>query len=177
MKKGLALILTLVLLVALVCTPAFAEREGVDDPTNNTNVNVNVTMDVSVEHKYFVDIEFPTDMTFTYSISQEWDPDTYSYVDTKDAPNGWSGTKEITITNHSDQPIKYSVSKVVTNDEYGDLGIELANGNGTIEACTVGTQDGSKNATFSIDVNGVPDEALKDKTVTLGQITIAITKV
>ena len=175
MKRMLATALAVLMLMSLCCTSALAVA-GVDDPTSNTQVPVEVTMDLDTTHKYFVDIDYPQPLVFSYNSSVEWDPEEYSYVgrETADMPNGWSDPQTIRITNHSDLPIRYSVAASVTNRNYGDLGIDVEGGSGSIAACAPGTVLGSKFAEFTIGITGVPSNSLDGMQVTLGAIDIAI---
>ena len=175
MKKLLATALTALMLMSLCCTSALAAN-GVDDPTSNTQVPVEITMDLDMAHKYLVDIDYPDPMVFTYSSAVQWDPDSYSYVSKENAstPDGWSDPQSIRITNHSDMPISYDATASVTNRNYGDLGISIGNGSGSIAACGIGTVRGSKFAEFSIGITGVPSDSLDGKQVTLGSVDIAI---
>ena len=174
MKRLLATVLTALMLASLCCMSALAAN-GVDDPTSTTQVPVQVTMDLETNHKYLVDIDYPDPMVVTYSSSVQWDPESYSYVGKENAaPDGWSDPQSIRITNHSDMPISYAASASVTNQNYGNLGINVQGGTGTIAACAPGTVRGSKFAEFSIGITGVPSASLDGKQVTLGSIDIAI---
>ena len=175
MKRLLATALATLMLASLCCTSALAVT-GVDDPTSNTEVPVQITMDMDTDHKYFVDIDYPDPMVFTYSSSVQWDPESYSYVgaESADVPAGWSAPQTIRITNHSDMPINYAATAAVTNRNYGDLGIDIQSGSGNIAACAPGTVRGTQFAEFSIGITGVPSESLDGKQVTLGSIDIAI---
>lgn len=177
MKKILSIVLVLALSVSLLCVPALAAgREGKDTPDSDTSYAVTIKMDGGeVIHKYYVDIDYPTSLVFTYTKGESvWDPNDYAYDVADD--DGWDGAKSFKITNHSDQAIHYEASASITNNTYGDLEIVVSNGEADIAACQVGDADGARNATFTVGISGVPNENLTDRAVGLGVVRILISK-
>ena len=173
MKKVLTLFLVLVLVTALVCTPAFAEREGVDDPTNNTNVNVDVTLNVSVEHKYFVDIEYPTDMTFTYTEESihTWNASDHSYRTS--TWGSWDKSKAtITVTNHSNVDVKVKITFTPVEGT-GITGV-LKKGSARLKAGAVGEYSNADSMTATLTLRGKPTEAVTSEGVKVGSILVTI---
>ena len=177
MKKLLSIALALALAVSLFCAPASAARVGTDSPDSSTNYDVSIKLEEgTVIHKYYVDIEYPTSLVFTYTKGGDtWDPDSYTY--TEGAAGSWSDAATFKIVNHSDQPIQYVATANVTDDSYGaDLSINVGSGSANIAACQVGDTDGSRFGTFTVGVSGTPNDALTSTPVELGFVNIVISK-
>ena len=176
MKKVLSFVLALVMMTTLLCSPALAARVGTDSPDQTTVQDIKIKLDpAGIVHKYCIDIEFPDPLVFTYSEEGgTWDPEEYNYVGGGVA--GWSGNGNIKITNHSDMPVEYVVSTQDVVATYGALTVNVANGTGEIERCTVGTAVGSKNATAVLSISGPPNSALTTTAVKLGEVKVVISK-
>lgn len=171
MKKILAIALCVVLCFCMA-VPAFAAGTPAADFTNETKgEDVNITISGAVVHVYHVEIVF-NNPTFTYSSGSKWNPDTYKYEHGTTA--NWGGTGTVTITNHSDLPVNYTVEKANVVNTYGDLDIKVTDGTGTIVKCNVGDDIGSHNATVNFTVTGVPTVA-EITAQKLGEITVTIT--
>lgn len=177
MKRLLATALTALMLMSLCCTPAIAAPPpAADDPSGfGQSAEVKITVDMDVNHKYSIDITYPT-MVFTYNSTKEWVPGEYSYQETH-ADAGWSDPQTVTITNHSDMPIKYTVTASVFHATYkDDLDIDITNGEAEIGACTIYTTPGDMKEAFTVGVSGTPGQGSNDQTVTLGSLNIAFNK-
>lgn len=174
MKKILSFVLALVMMTTLLCSPAMAARVGTDSPDQTMTQDIKIQLDPGgIVHKYCNDIEFPDPIVFTYDEAVGiWDPEKYAYTGGGSA--GWSGNGDIKITNHSDMPVKYVVSTQDVVATYGALTVNVANGNGLIEGCTVGTAVGSKNATAVLSISGTPNNALTTSAVKLGEVKVVI---
>lgn len=175
MKKIFAIVLCVVFCLCMA-VPAFA-ADGEPEatyPGQTGGADVKITITGEVVHVYLVDIEF-NDITFVYnSDGYKWNPNDYQY---EHNTNGtWTGEGNLKIINHSDKPVTYKVETANVSTAYGPLSINLAGStDGTIDACTVGTTKGSKNAVATYTVSGTP-------TVTsitaqkLGEIKVTISK-
>jgi len=173
MKKLLSAVLAVMLLAGL-CTTAFAV--GTDTLDINNEVPVSITTDQDVKHKYSADIDYDNPMVFTYTSKTQWNPKDYTYDNQENAAApGWSPAKNVRITNHSDMPVKFTATATVTNNSYGDLDIVVTGGSGTIEKCTPTTQLGSMFADFTVGVAGIPTAGVNVSQVTLGTLNIRIT--
>lgn len=174
MKKAIISAMLCVAMCLCLVLPAFAaEGQTEAEYTGNTDsTDVKVTINGDVIHVYSVDINFNVP-TFTYSTGSKWDPDNYQYKPSETAT--WAGEGTVTITNHSDLPVNYTVTAENVVNTYGPLDIVVANGTGTIAKCEVGTARGSMNAKATFTVSGTPtvSEITAQK---LGEIKVTITK-
>lgn len=171
-KKILSIALCVALCFGMVL-PAFAAGTvEADYHGQNGKADVNISINGDVVHVYYVDIQF-TNPTFTYSSGSKWNPDNYQYEPSTGAT--WNGEGTVTIINHSDLPVNYTVVKENVVNTYGPLDIEVTGGTGTIEKCNVGDARGSHNATATFKVTGTPtvSEITAQK---LGEIKVTITK-
>lgn len=174
MKKRM-FVLAMVLVLSLLCSVSAFAAEGTPEATytgQSDKSDVNITINGEVVHVYLVDITF-TPGTFTYSTGMKWDPDTYTYI-----PNGtpaWTGEGSVTITNHSDLPVNYTVEKQSLVADFGPLDIVVTGGTGMIEKCNVGDAPNSHNASATWKVSGTPtvSEISNQK---LGEILVTISK-
>lgn len=172
MKKILAIALCVVLCFCMA-VPAFAAgTEEANYEGQSDKQDVNITVSGAVVHVYHVEILF-NNPTFTYASGSKWNPETYKYEHGTTA--NWGGTGTVTITNHSDLPVSYTVEKANVVNTYGDLDIKVTDGTGTIVKCNVGDEIGSHNATVNFTVTGVPTVA-EITAQKLGEITVKITK-
>lgn len=176
MKKLLSVAIILAIAVSLFCAPVSASRVGTDSPDQTVSTDVTIQLDDAGKiNKYYVDINYPTSMLFTYTIEGDtWDPDSYTYIEGE--VTGWSAPKEFSVVNHSDMPIKYVATASVTDDSYGDVGISVSGGTGTVTGCAPGDAVGSHSASFSVSVEGVPNANLTSTEVKLGHVDVVISK-
>lgn len=171
MKKILAIALCVVLCFCMA-VPAFADgTPEADYKGQSDKQDVHITISGAVVHVYLVDIVFDNP-TFTYSSGSKWNPDTYQYEHGTTAT--WGGTGTITITNHSDLPVNYTVKAENVVTTYGALDIEVTGATGTIEKCNVGDDIGSHNKTATFNVKGTPTVA-EITAQKLGEIKVTIT--
>ena len=173
MKKIISLALAIVMLACLLCMPAYAERTGSDSPNQSVSAEVQVRVDENaINHKYSVDIDYADDvLVFTYTKHGTWDPESYEY---SEAWGEWD-THTITITNHSDMPIKYTATANVTEKGYGDLDIAMENSTNTIAACYPGISQTGQFAEIVLTIDGIPNDNLDETPKKLGNINISIT--
>ena len=173
MKKKIFAVALCAVLCFCMALPTFAAGTEAPAYTGETkSADVNVTISGDLVHVYLVDIAFTTP-TFTYSSGSKWNPETYQYEPSTTAT--WAGTGTVTITNHSDLEVKYTVDKANVVGTYGPLDITVANGTGTIAKCNVGDARGSHNATATFTVTGTPTVA-EINAQKLGEIKVTITK-
>ncbi len=174
MKKILVCVMILALCLCAT-VPSFAAGTKEADYNGETgNKDVNITIDGEVVHVYLVDIVF-NDPTFKYSTGSVWDPENYVYKPSDDATATWQGEGKVTITNHSDLSVNYTVERKDVVSTYGPLEINVADGTGTIEKCEVGDVKGSHNATATYTISGKPTVS-EIKAQKLGSILVTITK-
>ncbi len=159
MKKFLSLTLVLAMLAAMLCIPTFAAKETLEG-AGSQDIDVYLELNGSVQHKYSVDIDYDS-MTFIYNASGfKWNISengySYSYGD-----SDWTtDTQTVKITNHSDMPIKYTVT-METVEAYDALTFELSNPTKNLPACTPDTTYGSNNGTVGVTVSGdLPADAV-----------------
>lgn len=178
MKKLLVIILS----VAMLCTAsvaAFAANPitSITDGWNSDSFDVNGTYvpGSTTSTVYYVDITWGS-MEFTYTDAAEgtWDPQNHKY--TGSTPAAWScedGANKITVTNHSNAPVKATLKYETAT------GFDAITGtfdNGTLNLATaVGTaKDNAPAATALLTLSGAlsKDTAANTKigtvTVTLG---------
>lgn len=163
---------------ALVClcmaVSVFAADAGTEGEFTGKSgsQDVNITIGGDIVHSYLVDIEFTTPV-FEYSSGSLWDPENYVYVPNSEAT--WKGEGTVKITNHSDLKVDYTVESENVVSTYGPLQINVTDGTGTIEKCSVGDVKGSHFATAKFAVNGTPTVA-EISSQKLGEIKVTISK-
>ena len=152
MKKIFSMGLALSMAVALLCNPVMAERQGKDTPDFGASADVKIMFDPGdLVNKYYLDVEFEN-MKFVYHEgSRDWDPEKHEYDNIVDG--AWEGNGGLTMVNHSDQAVKYSVTGELTVETYGRLSIVVdeATKSGIIAACAEGAQNG---VSASTEVSG-----------------------
>lgn len=171
MKKFLSLTLVLAMLAAMLCIPTFAATlPGPQD------IPVYLELSGEVIHKYSVDIEYG-DMTFKYSSGSEWnviENQGYSYSSSE---GSWTeDTRTVTIYNHSDLAIGYTVS-MVEDPKYKDaLDYTLTGATNQLAACTTSTPYGTIKGTVDVKVSGsLPSGAANNDP--LGTLKVTFTAV
>lgn len=179
MKKILVCVMILALCLCATVSSFAADTttKGLQ-PDQSASGDVNITVNGEPTHVYSVDVTF-NNAEFTYSVGMIWDPDDYVYKPATE--HEWSGEGKVTIINHSDLPVNYTVESTVETNAFGTLSINVVdNGNetktkGTIAKCNVGDKSGSHYATATYTVSGTPtvSEITAQK---LGSITVTISK-
>ena len=187
MKKLISILVAVMMIVSLFAVNAFAydidatsgngtfEGEIKDNFGGSTSVDVEIQINGDINHRYAVDIIFNAPV-FTLSTGATWHPSEHQYV--HETPVVWNGTGNVTVENHSDQPITYAAEAAVTATQFGDLAI-VFNGADTyapitatqIEKCTVGGT--APVAEFTYGVVGTPIVAELTATK-LGTITVTV---
>lgn len=177
MKKILVCVMILALCLCATVSSFAADAKGLQ-PDQSASGDVNITVNGEPTHVYSVDVTF-NNAEFTYSVGMIWDPDNYVYKPATE--HEWSGEGTVTIINHSDLPVNYTVESTVDTTEFGTLSINVVDkGNetgtkGTIAKCNVGDVKYSHKASATYTVSGTPtvSEITAQK---LGSITVTISK-
>lgn len=137
MKKLFALVLAVVMICAM-STSVFAERvvggsDGVaafDPKDSSANLAISATIG-DTNHRYAIDIEFPT-MTFEVAGSNlTWDVNKLEYV-TTGSTTLTDKTFNITITNYSDLSVWYKVA-ITDNDNTDGVEVDATHATGDLE--------------------------------------------
>lgn len=149
MKKFLSLTLVLAMLAAMLCIPTFAAT--LPDPFD---IPVKLGLSGEVIHKYSVDIEYG-DMTFKYNASgSEWNVSENGYSYSSNESSWTTDTRTVTIYNHSDLAIGYTVT-MVEDPKYKDaLDYTLTGATHQLAACTTSTPYGTIKGTVDVTVSG-----------------------
>lgn len=173
-KKIFGVVIAVAICLCMTVVSFAAGTEANDYTGDNSQADVNVTINGNVIHVYSVEIEFTSTPTFTYSTGSKWDPDNYQYKPNNDSAT-WTGSGAVKVTNHSDLPVKYTVTSENVVSTFGALAINVANGTGTLEKCTPATEKGTINATATYTVSGIPtvSEISGQK---LGEIHVVVEK-
>lgn len=177
MKKILVCVMILALCLCATVSSFAADAKGLQ-PDQSASGDVNITVNGEPTHVYSVDVTF-NNAEFTYSVGMIWDPDNYVYKPATE--HEWTGEGIVTITNHSDLPVNYTVESTVDTTEFGNLSINVDDkGNetgtkGMIAKCNVGDVKSSHKASATYTVSGTPtvSEITAQK---LGSITVTISK-
>lgn len=169
MKKAIALILTMVLLLSLSAT-AFADTIQTGD--KNIDVTAQYNQGITTPDVYSVDIQWEG-MTFVYneSGSKVWNPATHTYTDNTTA--GWvDNTAAITVTNHSNVAVtaEFTYAPVEGTGVTGTLDVST----GELAAGEVNDVDGADSVVSTLTISGVPTETVTAEGVVVGIITVSI---
>ena len=173
MKKYLSMILA-VAIAAMLSISVFADRtEASVNVPGDQEIPVKLDMNgTTIGHRYSIDIAYTGNMTFTYvATGVNWvvGDDSYSY--SRDAASWQTSTQTVTITNHSDLALGYTVS-MEKAAKYAGLTFTLSNATNTLDACTVNTPYGTIAETVNVAVAGdIPGTAVSGDS--LGLLTIA----
>lgn len=174
-KKIFGIVIAVALCLCMTVVSFAAGTEENDYTGDNSQADVNVTINGEVIHVYSVEIEFTSTPTFTYSTGSKWDPEDYKYKPNTEGAT-WTGSGAVKVTNHSDLPVKYTVTSENVVKTFGDLAVNVANGAGTLAKCTPTTTIGSVNATATYTVSGVPTVS-EINAQKLGEIHVVVEKV
>ena len=177
MKK----LLTFVLVSVLVCTMtvvAFAGEAGettLDNETSNNSTTATVDVKISGSEQltavYSVVVSWESlDFTYSFTGGDVWDPENHVYTN---GGGGWTDPDAvITVTNHSNVPIraKASFAGNAPSLTRNDVTATISNPSFTVNSA-VGTEPASApNGTFTCTVSGVPSIT---SNFNIGTITIS----
>lgn len=171
MKKTIAIVLALALLLSLTITAFAATVEGSNESVSQVVKGTYTAKETRTV--YSVDITWST-MEFTYNEAYkgEWNPTTHKYENATEA--GWTGTGTVTVTNHSNTAITATPS-YKANDAYKAAGMTFS-----VAALNIATADNGANGaagtaqtgTITVAPNGTLPEGTKNAEI--GTITITI---
>lgn len=171
MKKTIAIVLTLALLLSLTVTVFAATLEGSNESASQVVTGTYTAKETRTV--YSVDITWSS-MEFTYNEAYkgEWNPSTHKYENATAA--SWSGTGTITVTNHSNTAIT-AVPSYKANDAYKAAGMSF-----DVASLNVATADNGVNGAAGTAQTGIitvtPNGSLPSgtKNAEIGTITITI---
>lgn len=175
MKKLLAIALALVMAFSATLAVSAASISLNDGSQTMNPMDIKVTINGNVINRYAFEVEYGT-LTYTCNINLVWDTDTYTY---KQSTNGWApsseGADKITVYNHSDAPIHYSVTANTVGDEYGKFALTVSNGEGQIRGCTELDTLHSVYQVATVGVSGNPT-VRTGTDLTIGSVTVSVSK-
>ena len=173
MRKTIAMILALIMVLSMSTVAFAAETLGQND-SQNIDVTAKYSDSVTTPVVYSVDLTWDS-MTFTYSEAgtMDWDPETHTY--TENITAGWDETSaDITVTNHSNVDVDVvfdyvpvETFGVQTELEYAGLNILMAPG-------AEGEPDTAASITAVLTVSGTPNENVTAEGVVVGTITVTV---
>ncbi len=168
MKKIIALMSTLAMVLSMTTVSVFADTIDASDGSASKNVTATYNKGDSDTTVYSVTITWDA-MHFTYN-DGAWNPDKHAY----DA--SWSATgNTVTVTNHSNAAINAKLSYKAAENYSGITGtFEGTDSNDTLALASAvnTTYDQAPTATATLNLSGVLDKAASDTTV--GTITVAL---
>ena len=169
--KKITSVLAAAALVCTMSTTAFAaDQTGVGTGNYNADVKGTYQAGDASATVYSVDITWE-DMSFTYTAAGQgtWDPENHSYTGSSEA--SWSGSKNITVTNHSNAAVK-ATAKFEADSGYESTSMEFGN-NGATVATAEGTQvSAAPSATITVTPSGTLAESANGGKI--GTITVSI---
>ena len=177
MKKILTLTLVVVLAFAMMAISVSAEETTLDDVSTNNHttgdVNVEVLGSEDLQTVYSVDVTWVSlDFTYNFDSTHLWNPEDHTYSGT--SVGGWAngGSSTITVTNHSNAPIraKASFSGGASSLTRNDVTATLSNPSFTVNSAVGTPPEAAPNGTFTCTVTGVPSVTTD---FTIGTITIS----
>lgn len=187
MKKIIALILALALIMSMSITAFAAETGNLNDTTTSKDITVTGTYNAggTAATKVSVDITWDA-MSFTYTAESEgtWNPSSHTYTD-KAAASWASTTNTVTVTNHSNADVNVSFSfekaTAVTTDLTGSFSGTSTVGNAAISNGTVKLNAGVVNQPNAADkveaklalTGSLPESWTAGNTI--GTVTVGIT--
>ena len=166
MKKIVAIMLALVLVMSMSITAFAAELGGSRD------VTAKYEKTETEETIYNVDIAWG-DLAFTYSETTEktWNPATHTYDTVTEG--AWNKTEaSIQVTNHSNVSVDVSMS--VTPVDGTGVDVTLTGGNATLAAGEVGNVDSAASVTGTVKVSGKPNNTVTEAGIKVASITVTI---
>ncbi len=169
MKKMISLLAAAALVCTMSTTAFAADQTGVNTGEYSNNVKGTYQAGGASDTVYSVDITWE-DMSFTYTAGQgTWDPENHSYTGGSEA--SWSGSKNITVTNHSNAAVK-ATAKFEADSGYESTTMTFDNNEATV-ATAVGTEVASApSATITVTPGGTLAESANGGKI--GTITVSI---
>lgn len=171
MKKITSLLAAAALTCAMGTTAFAADQDGVRTGDYTADVNGTYRAGGPGDVVYSVDIAWE-DMSFTYTAAGEgtWDPENHSYTGGSEA--SWSGSKNITVTNHSNAAVT-ATAAFQADTGYTDVTMTFGEKNGNTIATAVGTQvSAAPSATITVTPGGTLAKSANGGRI--GEITVTI---
>ncbi len=130
MKKFVSIILSIALVLSLFCVSVSAAdvtaentktdvvgtlnsstandvSEGATSPAGTSSANISLEIKSDVGHRYAVEVEF-SNLTYEINAALTWNVNTHKYEGPEN--NTTPLTSSITVTNHSDMPVKKTIT-------------------------------------------------------------------
>ncbi len=170
MKKITTLLAAAALTCAMGTTAFAADQTGVNTGEYSNNVKGTYQAGGASTTVYSVNIIWDS-LEFTYTAAGEdtWNPATHEYDGGSEA--SWSGSKNITVTNHSNAAVKATASYQAETG-YESTTMTFGN-NGATVATAVGTEAASApSATITVTPGGTLAESANGGKI--GTITVSI---
>ena len=175
MKKFIAIALALVMAFSATLAVSAAGISLDNGAQSTSPMDIKVTINGNIVHRYAFEVEYGA-LSYTCNVNLTWDTETYTY---KQSTTGWTpsseGADKITIYNHSDAPIKYSVTASTSGEKYGNFALNVENGSGQIRGCTEVDTMNSVFQTVTIGVSGDPT-VRSGSNLTIGSVTVSASK-
>ena len=174
MKKFLSLVLAIALALSISAVTAFAVEETLDGSSNSTTgeVIVNINGATDLVPVYSVDVAWDSlDFAYNFTNTDVWNPEDHVYDTT--GGGGWSNTSStITVTNHSNVPVKAMASFAgnASSLTRNDVTASISNPSFTINSAVGTAPTAAPNGSFTCTVSGVPSVTTG---FTIGTITIS----
>jgi hypothetical protein len=167
MKKTVAILLTLTLVLSLAI-PAFAAESDSRDVTAKYEKTEIGGDDIrSFELSW-------GDLTFTYAetVEKTWNVNTHDYDE--EVTGGWTkDSADITVTSHSNVELK--VTMTVASVEDTGVEVTVEGGTGTLEAATPENVNNAPTITGTVKVSGTPNgDVVSAEGVKVASITVTV---
>ena len=167
MKKTVAILLTLALVLSLAI-PAFgAESDSRDVTAKYEKTEIGGEGIRSFELSW-------GDLTFTYAetVEKTWNANTHDYDE--EVTGGWTkDSANITVTSHSNVELK--VTMTVASVEDTGVEVTVEGGTGTLEAATPENVDNAPAITGTVKVSGTPNgDVVSAEGVKVASITVTV---
>lgn len=167
MKKALSLVLALVLVLSLSLTAFAADTDSRDVTAKYEKTEIGGDDIRSFELSW-------GELTFTYAetVEKTWNPNTHSY--TEETTGGWKNdTANITVTSHSNVPLKVSMAVAPVADT--GVNVTISGGNGTLAVATPENVNNAPSITGTVQVSGTPNaDMVSAEGVKVASVTVTV---
>ena len=172
MKKMISLLAAAALVCTMSTTAFAADQTGVNTGEYSNNVKGTYQAGSASATVYSVNIIWDS-LEFTYTAAGEgtWNPATHKYDGGSEA--SWSGSKNITVTNHSNAAVKATAS-FQANSSYEAVSMTFGNNGQQINSAVDTAYDQAPNLTISVTPSG---DLPADTNGTIGSVKLTIAAV
>lgn len=172
MKKMISLLAAAALVCTMSTTAFAADQTGVNTGEYSNNVKGTYQAGGASATVYSVNIIWDS-LEFTYTAAGEgtWNPATHEYDGGSEA--SWSGSKNITVTNHSNAAVKATAS-FQANSSYEAVSMTFGNNGQQINSAEDTAYDQAPNLTISVTPSG---DLPADTNGTIGSVKLTIAAV